>query len=69
MLPDPYIHIRMQEQELERTLRRAAHIRAAREANAARPRRPVGSERVGALTRSGIDLVRRALRPARTGRA
>jgi hypothetical protein len=68
--PDPTIHLWMHDQELKRTMRANALERTAREANAQAKREgyPVGSFRVSKL-RSGLNGLRRVLRPAGTGSA
>jgi hypothetical protein len=67
MQPDPTIHLWMLDQELGRTMRQNAFVRAAKEAQDLDDGFRVN--RFDAAIRGGIKGLRRALRPAGTGSA
>lgn len=70
MQPDPAIHLWMVDQELGRTLRQNALVRAAKEAKEAEKAAGASSvNRFDAAIRGGIKALARALRPASTGSA
>jgi len=65
---DPNTHLWMHDQELKRTMRANALVREAKEAQARREGFPVSPFRVNRL-RAGLNGLRQAIRPARTGGA
>jgi hypothetical protein len=67
MQPDPTIHLWMLDQELGRTMRQNALVRAVKEAQD--PGDGFRVNRFDAAIRGGIKAVTRALRPAGTGSA
>ena len=70
MQPDPTTYLWMHDQEIKRTMRANALERSAREAQAQAKREgyPIDSFGVGKI-RSGLNGLRRVLRPAGTGSA
>jgi hypothetical protein len=65
---DPYTHLWLHEQEVQRTMRRNALERSARAAQAKREGFPISSFGVSRI-RGGLSGLRRILRPASTGSA
>jgi hypothetical protein len=65
---DPYTHLWMHEQEVQRTMQQKALEREARLAQAKREGYPIGPARVGRIRR-GVAGLRQILRPAGTGTA